>query len=284
MIEHGVVRQQHVERRRRHDRVADPLTRNLAEEHLQIERMVQGQETAGFDPGQQHAADTGHVHHRERAQDPIVRVQVEFGHLEPGGGQPLAVGAGYTFGSAGRAGSPADGGSRVRSDRRRLEGRAGLGRGRKDCHLRPQRLGRSGDLIGSVGPVGGDEHLEPGRREPMTQLVRPVLDGERHGHGPHPETCQQGDRQLDHVGELDPDRVGGPDARRLQFSDGTVDASIDLGPCEPLGHAAIERGPIRSVGQRFLVGSRLDGASDQFVDRGGFAHRAMIADVTSPHR
>ena len=80
----------------------------------------------------------------------------------------------------------------------------------------------------------------------MTQLVRPVLDGERHGHGPHPETCQQGDRQLDHVGELDPDRVAGPDARRLQFSDGTVDASIDLGPCEPLGHAAIERGPIRA--------------------------------------
>ena len=118
----------------------------------------------------------------------------------------------------------------------------------------------------------------------MTQLVRPVLDGERHGHGPHPETCQQGDRQLDHVGELDPDRVAGPDARRLQFSDGTVDASIDLGPCEPLGHAAIERGPIRRVGQRFLVGSRVDGASDQLVDRGGFAHCAMIADVTSPHR
>ena len=118
----------------------------------------------------------------------------------------------------------------------------------------------------------------------MTQLVRPVLHGERHGHGPHPETRQQRDRQLDHVGELDPDRVTRPDAGGLQLSDGTVDASIDLGPREPLGHAAIERGPIRRVSQRFLVWSRVDGASDQLVDRGGFAHCAMIADVTSPHR
>jgi hypothetical protein len=51
-----------------------------------------------------------------------------------------------------------------------------------------------------------------------------------------------------------------------------------------LVHAAIERGPIRRISQRFLVRSRVDGASDQLVDRGGFAHCAMIADVTSPHR
>ena len=68
-----------------------------------------------------------------------------------------------------------------------------------------------------------------------------------------------------------------------QLSDSTVDASIDLGPCEPLGQAAIERGPIRRVGQCFLVGLRVDGASNESVDRGGFAHCAMIADVTLPH-
>ena len=191
---------------------------------------------------------------------------------------------GHTVRGAGRAGSPAGGGCRVRSNRQWLEGRAGLGRGRKDCHLRPQRFGRSGELIGSVGPIGGDENLEPGQREPVTQLVGSVLDRERHRHGPHPETRKQRDRQLDHAGELDLDRVTEPDARCPQFSDSTVDTSIDLGPCEPLGQAAIERGPIRRVGQCFLVGPRVDGTSNQLVDRGGFAHYAMITDVTLPHR
>lgn len=187
---------------------------------------------------------------------------------------------GHTVRGAGRAGSPAGGGCRVRSNRQWLEGRAGLGRGRKDCHLRPQRFGRSGELIGSDGPIGGDENLEPGQREPVTQLVGSVLDRERHRHGPIRKHASSVIGNLTTLASWTLTESPSPTpAARSSATAPSIRASTSV-------HVSRWGKPPSSVA-RFgasVSASSLGRASNQSVDRGGFAHCAKIADVTLPHR
>lgn len=116
----------------------------------------------------------------------------------------------------------------------------------------------------------------------MPQLVRPMLHRERHRHRPKPETGEQRDRQLDHIGQLDPNRVTRPHTSRPQRSRSTINPGIDLSPRQTLRRTTIDRRPVRRIRQRLLVGSGRNRTLHQLIDRGRFSHRTMIADVTTP--
>ena len=291
-----LVLQQRGEQRGRRAGIGRAVLLDLPQERGQVERMMLHQQPAHLQPGQEHPVDAGHVHHRERVEQHVVRCQVRAFHRARAHGHPVVVGPRHALGRALRPRGPADRDAvvRVGGEAGQVRGQPGPVIGRRDPLVEPgpehpHPLQR-GDLRAQPGqlsrrgplpyPVRRDEQLDLRHVGQVGELPGAVLHRERGHDRADPHDGQERDDDLDRVRQLDPDHVAGPGALRQQHLRQPGNLLVELRPGQRADRAVQQRLPVQRVGDRRDVAELPDPLAQQRVDHvvGPVALVAVLPD------
>ena len=187
--------------------------------------MVLHEQPAHLQPGQEHPVDAGHVHHRERVEQHVVRGQARAFDGARAHGHPVVVGPRHALRRALRPRGPADRDAVVRVGGEAVPGARPARTGHQPPRSARRARPRTPPPTAARASAGAARPAQPPRAaaDPARRQERPdlrhvgqvgelpgaVLHRERGDDRADPHGGQERDDDLDRVRQLDADHVAG---------------------------------------------------------------------------